>query len=248
MPATAEAGHSLPSSLSSRNREIWPHLADFAVSAGGNSLHFRLAGGEGGIRTLGTGVSPYNGLANSTRPTPIARNQSVTVTSDVLSRAESGCLANVYAPECAPLETESPSETPTPRLVPCSVGDLKPHPSYARHNLSVQPFKLAALEEQGEFGFSIPILITADRCIIDGYARWELAKRKGRLALACLEYDIPEHCALEWLIQPHRSSQGLIDFIRIELALDLEAYFNEKARLNQSAGGPPQGFVKVDRS
>ena len=47
------------------------------------------SGGEGGIRTLDTGVSPYNGLANSTRPLPIARNQSVTVTSGVLSRAES---------------------------------------------------------------------------------------------------------------------------------------------------------------
>jgi hypothetical protein len=29
-----------------------------------NSLQPRFAGGEGGIRTLGTGVSPYNGLAN----------------------------------------------------------------------------------------------------------------------------------------------------------------------------------------
>src|SRR5271163_1467303 len=28
------------------------------------SLHFRLCGGEGGIRTPDTGVSPYNGLAN----------------------------------------------------------------------------------------------------------------------------------------------------------------------------------------
>jgi hypothetical protein len=25
---------------------------------------FKTSGGEGGIRTLGTGVSPYNGLAN----------------------------------------------------------------------------------------------------------------------------------------------------------------------------------------
>ena len=40
---------------------------DFARFSGNNSrisLHFRLYGGEGGIRTLGTGVSPYNGLAN----------------------------------------------------------------------------------------------------------------------------------------------------------------------------------------
>jgi hypothetical protein len=62
-------------------------------------------GGEGGIRTLGTGVSPYNGLANSTRPLPIARNQSDTITSDALSRAESGCSASLYAPQYAPRPT-----------------------------------------------------------------------------------------------------------------------------------------------
>ena len=49
--------------------------------------------GKGGIRTLGTGVNRYNGLANSTRPLPIARSQSDTIISDVPSRAESGCSA-----------------------------------------------------------------------------------------------------------------------------------------------------------
>lgn len=51
---------------------------------------------------------PYNGLANSTCPLPIARNQSVTGTSVVLSRAELGCLADVYGPKHAPLPTETP--------------------------------------------------------------------------------------------------------------------------------------------
>ena len=39
---------------------------DRAFQAGRDrvSLRSRLRGGEGGIRTLGTGVSPYNGLAN----------------------------------------------------------------------------------------------------------------------------------------------------------------------------------------
>jgi hypothetical protein len=44
----------------SRNTGIFRVLR---VRVGGISLQFRLAGGEGGIRTLGTGVSPYNGLA-----------------------------------------------------------------------------------------------------------------------------------------------------------------------------------------
>ncbi len=40
------------------------HFWRFAEQYCGFSLQSRLRGGEGGIRTLGTGVSPYNGLAN----------------------------------------------------------------------------------------------------------------------------------------------------------------------------------------
>ena len=125
------------------------------------------------------------------------------------------------------------------------MSELRPHPSYARHNLSVQLFKLAALEEQGEGAFSHPILITQDRCIIDGYARWELAKRKGRQTLICIERDLTSEEALEELIQIHRRSQGLADFIRIELALDLESYFKHKALLNLREGGRIKGLSKL---
>ncbi len=125
--------------------------------------------------------------------------------------------------------------------------ELKPHPSYARHNLSVPPFKLAALEEQGEPGFS-PILITQDNCVIDGYTRWELAKRKGRSTLNCLEYCVTSEEALEELIRKHRRSQGLTDFIRIELALDLEPYLKDKALLNRQTGGRLKGLSKLTTS
>jgi hypothetical protein len=125
------------------------------------------------------------------------------------------------------------------------VSELSPHPSYARHNLSVQPFKLAALEEQGEVSFSHPISITRDKYIIDGYARWELARRRGRPTLNCIEYDLTSEEALEELIRKHRRSQGLTDFIRIELTLDLEPYFKEKAFLNRRAGGRLKGLSKL---
>ncbi len=55
---------SLKSGLSRKNREIRACFAYFGGNGGGLSLQSRLRGGEGGIRTLGTGVSPYNGLAN----------------------------------------------------------------------------------------------------------------------------------------------------------------------------------------
>jgi hypothetical protein len=241
------AVRSLQSDLAGTNREIWAGFTNSAGNEDRNSLQSRLNGGEGGIRTLGTGVSPYNGLANSTRPLPIARNQSVTVTSGVPSRAESGCSADVCAPEYAPFPTDFllGTEARAPRLVRRSVRDLRPHPSYARHNLSAQPFKVAALDEQGDLGFSHPLVITRDRFIIDGYARWELAKRRGRPILHCIEYDLTSDEALEELIRKHRRSHGLSDFIRIELALDLDSYFKEEALLNRQAGGRLKGLSKL---
>jgi hypothetical protein len=137
------------------------------------------------------------------------------------------------------------TETRATQLVTCSVSALRPHPSYARHNLSVQPFKLAALEDLGELGSSEPLLITRERYIIDGYARWELAKRKGQPTLNCIEYELTSEQALEELIRKHRRSQGLTDFIRIELALDLEAYFKDKAFLNRQVGGRLKGLSKL---
>ncbi len=189
------------------------------------------------------GVSPNDGLANSTRPTPIARNQSFAVTSSDLGRAESRCSAELNAPDYAPFPT-GPESVPS-RCVTRSVGELRPHPSYARHNLSVPPFKLAALEGRGEPGLSDPILITPDNCIIDGYARWELAKRKGRPALNCFERHLSSEEALEELIRKHSRSQGLTDFTRIELALDLEPHLKRRATLNSQAGGRLKGLSKL---
>ncbi len=131
------------------------------------------------------------------------------------------------------------------RFVTFPVSELRPHPSYARHNLSVPTFKLAALEEQGEFAFSRPLLITQDKFIIDGYARWELAKRKGRSKVPCVECDLTSEEALEEMIRKDRRSQGLNDFIRIELALDLESHFKDKAVLNRQAGGRLKGLSKL---
>lgn len=123
------------------------------------------------------------------------------------------------------------------RLLNYSVNELRPHPSYARHKLSVHASQLSALEEHGEFAFQRPVVITAESFIIDDYARWELAKRQGRSTLLCLDYDITEHDGLELLIQTHRRSQDLNDFRPIELALDREQHFKDQALLNRREGG-----------
>jgi hypothetical protein len=127
------------------------------------------------------------------------------------------------------------------QLVICRVDDLCPHPSYVRHRITVSAAQLSALVEQGDLAFRDPLAITRDGTMLDGYARWELARLRGRPTLNCIQYEMTEAEALHWLLQRHRRSNGLNAFSRILLASELEAGFKEKARSNQRAGGQNKG-------
>ena len=126
-------------------------------------------------------------------------------------------------------------------LVTCHPDELRPHPSYIRHNLTVHACQLSALAELGDLAFREPILIKQDRIIVDGLAHWTLARLQGRPTLTCIEYEMSEAEALQNLLQRHRRSSGLNDFIRICLALELEPFFKAKGRAKQQAGGQNKG-------
>ena len=154
--------------------------------------------------------------------------------------------------ECASVAAESrdrwvASETvPRPyatsgQLVTCRVDELQPHPSCVRHHLAVPVSKLSALTTLGDLAFREPLVITRGRTIIDGYARRELARLRGHVTLPCLEYELTEHEALQWILRRHRRSNGLNDCCRILLALDLEPWLKDKARSNQRTGGQNKG-------
>src|ERR1035438_2328893 len=115
------------------------------------------------------------------------------------------------------------------RLVVLQVGELCPHPSYIRHQLSASASHLSALAARGDLAFREPIVVTRNGFIIDGYARWELARRQGRHTILCLEYELSEEDALRWLIQSHRPSRGFSGYCRSLLALDLEPSLQEAA-------------------
>jgi len=66
------------------------------------SLQFRLSGGEGGIRTLGTGVSPYNGLAKGSFSPPSLVLKSLQSDWTPLSRTQGLSFGTYCAPLCAP--------------------------------------------------------------------------------------------------------------------------------------------------
>ena len=59
------------------------------------------------------------------------------------------------------------------RVLPCRVNELRPHPSYVRHQLSVSAFQLLALAALGSLAFREPIVLTRNLRNIDGYARFQ---------------------------------------------------------------------------
>jgi hypothetical protein len=121
------------------------------------------------------------------------------------------------------------------------LGELQPHPSYARHRLAVSSSQLSTLIARGDLAFREPIVITRHRKIIDGYARLELARRQGRATILCFEYDLSGEESLRWLIQTHLPCRGLNAYCRTLLALDREQSLKDKALANQQAGGRNKG-------
>jgi hypothetical protein len=127
------------------------------------------------------------------------------------------------------------------QLVTCRLDELRPHPSYLQHGLTVPAAQLSALVELGDLAFRERIVITQDRLVIDGYARVKLAQLKERQALPCIVYELSETEALQSLLQRHLQSSGWNAFTRGQLAMDLEPGLREKALSNQRAGGQNKG-------
>ena len=134
------------------------------------------------------------------------------------------------------------------RIVTRHVNELRPHPSFLRHCLSVPIAAISAVGSQVAPSLQEPLVISQEQIILDGYAQWELARLQGRLTVPCIEYELGEEEALHRLIQSHRRSQGLNDFARILLALDLEPWLQERARFNQRTGGQTKGLSTLAKA
>jgi hypothetical protein len=109
-------------------------------------------------------------------------------------------------------DAEQELDSRCPQLVMFRVSELCPYPSYLKHKLSVPASRIDALDRLGNRAFQDPILVTQDRLIIDGYARWELAKKRGMATILCLVYQRTEDEALRDFLWRHRRLDGLNDF------------------------------------
>lgn len=122
-----------------------------------------------------------------------------------------------------------------------AVKKLYPHPALIRNRISPSLYKMEALIKSQHFNHCAPLVTTPDGLIIDGYARWELARRQRRAELPCVSLNVSQEEALEHILHNQGRSVGLNAYLRIELALELEPWLKEKAVANQSAGGRNKG-------
>jgi len=145
------------------------------------------------------------------------------------------------------LAVEPPDETgeAVPRMVMRRTDILKPHPSLLKQDLWPTHERLLKLAKCGNTIFEQPLLITHENLIVDGYARWRIARQKQRDTVLCQVCQLTEQEALQRILQTHRRPEWLNAFSRIQLALDLEPWLREKARANQSAGGKEKVSSKL---
>lgn len=142
------------------------------------------------------------------------------------------------------------AEPGTGRVVIRRVDELKSHPDFAKHRCGPPIQSLSVLSSRGEVAFQEPITITQDGLIVKGYALWHLALQQKRDTVLCLERQMTQQEALLNLIWDHRRSNGLNDFVRVLLALELEPWFQRRAKSNQRVGGRLKGLsnlTEVDR-
>ena len=125
---------------------------------------------------------------------------------------------------------------PEGRLVHRAPEQLRPHPVYLDVCGPIATGKIPHGPAE-PIPVIAPLLTTRDGLILDGHTRWQLALQEGRPSVACIEYDLTDEQALQFMLDQHRRADRLNAFGRIVMALQLEPHRRAQARERQRQGG-----------
>jgi hypothetical protein len=89
------------------------------------------------------------------------------------------------------------------------------------------------------------ILITTSGIILSGIGLWRSALLEGTAELHCIEYSLSDEESLQFILRHQKPRRGWNSFIRIRLALTLEAHFQQQALQNMKAGGRYKGLANL---
>lgn len=131
------------------------------------------------------------------------------------------------------------------KLVERSPWELDPHPVLAKHNVRPSAIRLSAIAESWDPFNLDPPCITRDGKILKGLEECEFARMKNIEKVSCLEYDLDEEEQIHWIVEHHRKPKHFIDFVPIELALELKPFFQKPARKHMQIGGQLKGSMNL---
>jgi hypothetical protein len=149
-------------------------------------------------------------------------------------------------PTLFPLESNETS-TNVPQFELREVKELKPHPALVRTQMFPSPARLAELECLGERLFEEPIVITHEGFIVDGHARWRIARQRCRKALLCEVWVLSQGYALVRILERNRQRHWFNSYCRVELALLLEPGMRKRAESTRDNSGqdtPPSNLTR----
>lgn len=120
-----------------------------------------------------------------------------------------------------------PDLEPAGRFVDFPTASLRPHARYHEVWGPIASTRISRVSRQT--GLIVePLVTTTDGEILDGHARWHVAKERGQSSLKCLVLDVNPQEAIEIVIQRHRAADGLNAYARVMLALRLEPLLRKK--------------------
>jgi hypothetical protein len=131
---------------------------------------------------------------------------------------------------------------PHAQPVPWLAELLRPHPAFDQIGWR-DIENLSRVAQRGSQLIREPLRITKHGIILLGVAEWELAVFERKQYVYCIEYDLDDNQALQFILEHSGPQKALNDFVRIHLALTLEDYLRAKGRENMRAARKHKGLT-----
>jgi ParB-like chromosome segregation protein Spo0J len=135
-----------------------------------------------------------------------------------------------------------------PRQDYISTESLRPAKAILELGIEPSPVRLLELERLGETLFESRIEINSRNEIVDGHARWLIAKRTGRPGLDCDIYDYNEEQTLRRILKKNLVGSALSKFCRVEIALKLQRFHERRAQKNRVQGGAQKQLLFLTKA
>lgn len=143
--------------------------------------------------------------------------------------------------DCATTLATPASGTPTDKLVAWSTRLLRRHPAFDQ--IGWQDIEDLNCAANYSHVIHEPPRVTKQGIVLSGIGELQLSDFERKPYVHCIEYDLDNNQALEFILARSGPRKGLNPFIRICLALTLEEHLRGKGRENMSAAVKHKGLT-----